>query len=242
MRHFFAAVRFLTVLPLGGGEGAFEPPKMLPYFPLVGLAIGALLALLDRAALWIWPRPVAALVDLGFLIWVTGALHLDGLGDTADGLYGNRPRDKALAIMKDSRMGAMGVVAIFFALAVKWGALSAIDTGRQWVLISVPALARGAQVLGMRYLPYGRPDGLGQGFCAEPVTVRMLATLLIPMGLLLLLGVRGLSLLMLYAGVNFTMILFYKKRMGGITGDMLGALNEVCEAVLFLGAAAGGSF
>jgi adenosylcobinamide-GDP ribazoletransferase len=241
MKHFLSALQFLTVLPLGDREGAFEPPKLLPYFPLVGLLIGALLAVVDRGALLLWPRPVAALLDLFFLVWVTGALHVDGLGDTADGLYGNRPREEALAIMKDSRMGAMGVVAIFFALAAKWGALAAIDAGRPLVLICVPALARGAQVLGMRCLPYGRPDGLGQGFCSAPVPARAFGTLLIPAGLLLCLGGRGLCLLAVYGGISFLMIGFFKKRMGCITGDMLGALSEVCEAALFLAAAAGGS-
>jgi adenosylcobinamide-GDP ribazoletransferase len=243
MRHFLSAVRFLTVLTIGPKDSdLFEPAQMLPWFPLVGLLIGTLLALVDRTALWLWPKPVAALLDLLFLVWVTGALHLDGLGDTADGLYGNRPRDKALAIMKDSRMGAMGVVAIFFALAAKWGALGAIAPGRLLVLICVPALARGAQVLAMGYLPYGRSEGLGSQFCAAPLSLRAHGALLIPMGLLLFLGMRGLCLLAVYAGICFAVIRFYKSRMGCITGDMIGALSEVCEAGLLLAAAAGGSF
>ncbi len=241
MKHFFSALRFLTVLRLGQ-DTAFAPSAMLPHFPLVGLLIGVLLALVDGVSGWLWPRPVAALVDLLFLTWVTGALHVDGLGDTADGLYGHRPKEAALAIMKDSRIGAMGGVAIFFGLAAKWGALSAIDAGRPWVLMAVPALARTAQVWAMRQLPYGRSDGVGSGFFKEPVPGPALWGGLVPVFMLLFLGLRGILLLAAFWGISFGMVRLFRGRMGCITGDMLGALNEVCEAGLFLAAAVGGAF
>ena len=80
-----------------------------------------------------WSQPVASILDVFLLVIITGALHLDGLGDTADGLYGRRPVEKALAIMKDSRIGAMGVVAIICGLAIKWGGLSGLDADRRWL-------------------------------------------------------------------------------------------------------------
>ncbi len=96
---------------------------MIPYFPLVGLLLGGFVSVFDRLILNLWSQPVASLLDVVLLVFLTGALHLDGLGDTADGLYGNRPRERALEIMKDSRIGVMGLTAIVCGLAVKWAGI-----------------------------------------------------------------------------------------------------------------------
>jgi len=87
MRHFISAIQFITIIPMGRAD-AFEPPKMIPYFPVVGLCLGILAALFDQLATALWSRPVASLLDVLFLAVVTGAFHLDGLGDSADGLLG----------------------------------------------------------------------------------------------------------------------------------------------------------
>jgi adenosylcobinamide-GDP ribazoletransferase len=173
---------------------------------------------------------------------LTGALHLDGVADSADGLYGQRPREKALAIMKDSRVGAMGVMAIFLGLAVKWGGLSAIDSQRALVLLTVPAFARSSQLMGMRFLPYGRPEGLGRDFCSVPLNLFDFRGLLLTIGLAFFAGGRGLLLILVFFLITFGVILFFKRRVNCITGDMLGALCEINEAALFLIAAAGGAF
>jgi len=241
MNNFISALQFLTVFRVRRTD-EFNPEKMLPHFPLVGLLIGLLLVGVDALAGMIWPRPVAAVLDIFFLVWVTGGLHLDGLGDTADGLYGTRPTEKALAIMKDSRMGAMGVAAIFLGLGVKWGGLAAIDTQRALVLLTVPAFARGSQLLGIRMLPYGRPEGLARDFCGVPLGLYEFRGLLLPIGLALFAGGRGILMILVFFLLSSGVILFFKRRVNCITGDMLGALCEICEAGLFLVAAAGGSF
>ena len=127
MRNFIAAIQFITILPVGK-PGPFDPQKMMPFFPAVGILLGLLVAIFDRIALRLWNEPTAALLDVILLATVTGAFHLDGLGDTADGLLGQRPRDQALAIMKDSRIGAMGLVAVVFGLALKWGGIAGLDS------------------------------------------------------------------------------------------------------------------
>jgi len=241
MKNFISALQFLTVLRIRRSD-EFNPAKMLPHFPLVGLFIGLLLVGVDALAGSIWPRPVAAVIDVLFLAWVTGGLHLDGLGDTADGLYGRRPTEKALAIMKDSRVGAMGVIAIFMGLGVKWGGLAAVDSQRALVLLTVPAFARSAQLLGMRLLPYGRPEGLGRDFCGVPLGIFDFRGLVLTIGLALFAGGRGLLLILAFFLITGGVVLFFKRRVNCITGDMLGALAEICEAGLFLVAAAGGSF
>ena len=106
MKPFIAAIQFLTILPLGA-RGTYAPRAMIPWFPAVGLLLGLLLALFDMLVSHLWAPPAAAALDVVLLMVLTGALHLDGLGDTADGLYGHRPAARALEIMKDSRIGTM---------------------------------------------------------------------------------------------------------------------------------------
>jgi len=240
MRGFIEALQFLTIFRIRKND-RFEPGQMLAYFPLVGLTIGLMLALVDMPACKLLPSPVSALVDLGFLVWVTGALHVDGLGDTADGLYGRRTREKALEIMKDSRMGAMGVVAIFFGLSIKWAGIGSLETARFAVLVVVPAFGRCTQMIAMRLLPYGRPAGIGQAFYSEPIPIRAFWGLLLPTIICLAMGPVGMLLLAAFIAITTTTILFYKRRMGCVTGDMLGALTEVCECGLLLAAVAGGA-
>ena len=142
MKGLISAIQFLTILPIGRHH-VFDPKGMIPYFPIVGIILGTFLSIFDRAIAGLWPTPVVAILDVGLLMILTGALHVDGLGDTADGLYGNWPKEKALAIMKDSRVGAMGLVAVIMGLSVKWGGIQCLDIHRSLLLILVPAYARG---------------------------------------------------------------------------------------------------
>jgi adenosylcobinamide-GDP ribazoletransferase len=115
--------------------------------------------LFDHVASSLWSIPVASLLDVIFLAILTGAFHLDGLGDSADGLLGQRSKEKTLSIMKDSRLGTMGLVAIVFGLALKWAGITGLDANRALLLVIVPAYARAGMLCGMRFLEYGRPDG-----------------------------------------------------------------------------------
>ncbi len=213
---------------------------MVPYFPLVGILLGLLVAGFDALVVRFWAPPVVALLDLILLAVLTGAFHIDGLGDTADGLLGPRSRDKALEIMKDSRIGTMGLVAILFGLAIKWGGIASLDAHRSIILIMIPAYARAGILFGMRYLPYGRPDGTGKPFFSEKISFKHFWGLIFPIGLSLILGLEAIWLNLAFAIIIGSILFFYKKRMGCITGDMLGAMTEVTEAGLFLTASIGG--
>ena len=239
MKGFISAVQFITILPLGKTE-SFEPEKMIPFFPLVGILLGLLLAAFDTMVVRFWTPPVVALLDIILLAVLTGAFHIDGLGDAADGLLGPHPRDKALEIMKDSRIGTMGLVAILFGLAIKWGGIASLSYNRSIFLIIVPAYARAGILFGMRYLPYGRPDGTDKPFFHAKLSWRHFGGLLLPIGLSLLLGLKALWLNLAFAIIIGSILFFYKKRMGCITGDMLGAMTELTEAGLFLMASIGG--
>jgi adenosylcobinamide-GDP ribazoletransferase len=136
MKNLFAAIRFITILPAGKSEH-FDALGMVPWFPVVGLLLGALLAVFDLAASHLWPVSTVSILDVILLAILTGAFHLDGLGDTADGLLSHRLRERILEIMKDSRIGVMGMVAVVSVLAVKWAGISGLGANRTALLILV---------------------------------------------------------------------------------------------------------
>lgn len=238
MRNLISALQFITILPLGKGR-SFDPPKMIPYFPLVGILLGLLVALFDTLVSRLWAPPLVALLDLILLAVLTGAFHLDGLGDTADGLFSPRSRAQALEIMKDSRIGTMGLLAILFGLALKWAGMANLGADRSILLIMIPAYARAAILFGMRYLPYGRPEGTGKPFFKEKLSIKGFWGLMLPVGLSLMIGLKAIWLNLAFAVIIVSILFFYKKRMDCITGDMLGALTELTEAGLFLAASIG---
>lgn len=234
MRRLIAALQFLTIIPLGKSV-IYDPKGMVPLFPVVGIIIGGLLSIFDHVTLKIWPEPVTAVLDVVFLVVITAALHLDGLGDTADGLMGHRSREKALMIMKDSRIGVMGLVVIVCTLAVKWGGITHLNANRMLLLVIVPAYSRSAMIFGIRFLKYGRPEGgTGYDLFDEPLNLSAFLGVLIPVLLSVFLGLRGIWLNAIFAVTIATILYYYKKRMGCITGDMLGAMTEVTESLLFL--------
>jgi adenosylcobinamide-GDP ribazoletransferase len=214
---------------------------MIPYFPIVGITLGVLVALFDYVAVSLWGTTVASLLDVIFLVVLTGAFHIDGLGDAADGLLGQRPKEKILAIMKDSRLGTMGLVAIVAGLSIKWAGIAGLDANRPLLLIIVPAYARAGMLFGMRFLEYGRPaGGTGLDFFKQELKPSAFWGLSAPILLSVLLGWQAIWLLICFAAITAGLIRYYKKRMGCITGDMLGAMAEILEAGLFLLVSVGG--
>lgn len=199
-----------------------------------------MLALFDALVCLAWSAQIAAVLDVILLAVLTGALHLDGLGDTADGLLGHHTRERALEIMKDSRIGAMGLVAVVCCLALKWAGLSGLTENRFLFLVLVPAWARSGMLFGIKYLPYGRPDGgTGHDLFSESlqwIDFRWLLPLLI---LTLIAGRRGIGLLLTFIILTIVLVGFFGKRMGCITGDMMGTMTEVLEAALFVAVATG---
>jgi adenosylcobinamide-GDP ribazoletransferase len=241
VKGFLSAIKFLTILPWGRDK-AFDPQKMIPYFPIVGIVLGILVALFDYVAVSAWGKTVASLLDVIFLIVLTGAFHIDGLGDSADGLLGHRPKEKVLAIMKDSRLGTMGLVAIMAGLSVKWAGIAGLDQNRASLLILVPAFARGSMLFGLRYLPYGRPEGgTGIDFFKHKLNPSAFWGLAAVLLLSSLLGRQAIWLIICFAAITAGLVVYYKKRMGCITGDMLGAMTEINETGLFLLASIGGA-
>lgn len=238
-RSLTSAIQFLTILPLRSAQ-RFEAHKAMPFFPICGLLIGGLLALVDYLGAMIWPQQAVAVLDVVFLVAITGALHLDGLADAADGLYGRRTTERALKIMKDSRIGAMGMVAVVCCLAIKWAGLSSpepsIQSLRPFWLCMVPALSRSTVMIAVRLLPYGRPDGgTGSPFFQHPL--RFIDYWPVALLTVIMLMTDALGAVWICIGavlLTATLLLYYRIKMNCITGDMLGAMIEVTESGLFL--------
>lgn len=239
MKQLISALQFLTTIPINQNI-EFRPARMISYFPLVGLLLGCAVFVLDYFASMLWSTSLVSFLDVILLIVLTGALHLDGLGDTADGVFSHRSREEKMRIMKDSRVGVMGVVTIFCVLFLKWAALQEIEASRGLVLVLVPAYSRTAMMLAMKFLPYGRPeDGTGKEFFSEKIPYYHFWGVLILVLLSCFLGWQAILFNLVFVLLTFLILLYYYKSLKCVTGDNLGALNELTEALLFLVASMG---
>lgn len=205
-------------------------------YPLVGAGLAALAGGLawTLAALGLSPGPVAGAV-LVLQVMITGALHEDGLADSADGLWGGWEPARRLEIMRDSRIGAYGVLALGLSLILRWACLVAIldaagTGGLIAALVAVGALSRGAMVAVMHVLPFARSDGLSRRVGAVPRWSALLACAL-ALGICAgLWGGMALALLALSGGAAALIVgALAKARIGGQTGDILGATQQVAE-------------
>jgi cobalamin 5'-phosphate synthase/cobalamin synthase len=180
MKHFISALQFLTILPLGKPRD-LDAPKIIPYFPVVGLTIGFLLVLGDYVFSMLWPVTIVSFLDVLLLAILSGGLHLDGLGDTADGFLSHRSPERVLTIMRDSRIGVMGLLAIVFILAIKWCGINSLENHRALYLFIIPAYSRGAMMFGIKFLRYGRPQGgMGTDFFSDKPPIYALSIILLP--------------------------------------------------------------
>jgi len=200
--------------------------------------------LFDRLVSNLWLASVVSVLDVLFLVVITGAFHLDGLGDTADGMFSHRPKERMLEIMKDSRTGMMGLVAVFSILAVKTAGIFSVKTGvpsfqALLLFLIIPSYSRSSMIFGIRFLEYGRKEaGTGLDLFEKPIGLKDFVFMVIPVVISFFLGYKGLVLNIVFVVTLFFILGFYKKKLNCITGDMLGAMNEITEAVLFMAAGA----
>ena len=235
-----AALRFLTVLPIRRGAefDGLHFQAGLFFFPVIGLGVGVIALLAAALVGQVLPPSLTALAGLVVLAAISGCLHLDGLADSADGMLSSRPRADKLVIMRDSRTGAMGVIAIVFVLLGKYAALSTATPARLAVLLLLTPLAgRCAIVVTMALLPYARPEG-GLGTLFYSPNTRRAAVLAVGLWLVLAAVVvlpAGLGFPVLLAAIVVpagTVLLFAgwcRRSLGGATGDTLGAVCELSE-------------
>ena len=239
LRAFALALQLLTRLPVPPSGIPPRPEELglsVLFFPVVGLIIGALLAGLHTALWLIDPGVLAALV-LAAWVLLTGGLHLDGLADTADAWIGGQgDRDRTLAIMKDPRSGPIAIVTIVLVLLAKFAALQALLAGDARVtLLLAPVLGRTVIVLLLITTPYVRPDGLGTPYAQYLPRLSCGAlALLVAVATPVLLGWQGGALLAALGLGLVGMHHWLIARLGGATGDTLGAACELAETVALL--------
>lgn len=232
---FLTAVRFLTIIPVSWKADRDEDHfgTSIVFFPLVGFLIGCLGALLTQAANLFLPETVVSFLLLLYLAAISGFLHLDGVADSGDGLLSYRPAKRSLEIMKDSRVGAMGVIVIVFLLLGKYSALSSIPAANLvWAAVVIPVGGRLAILLTMTLFPYGRSEGgLGKLFYSPMSRIGALfGTVLLFVAVLAVFGfLPALVLTAATVGTVLLFGLFCMKRLGGVTGDTLGAVSELTE-------------
>ncbi len=243
-RLFFTAVQFFTRLPVPRWVG-FEPAwlhQSTRYFPAVGLLVGALAAMAYALCARLWPPPIAALLSTAAGIYLTGAFHEDGFADVCDGLGGGTTRERALEIMKDSRIGAYGAIGIGMMLAVKCVALSCLmPHAAIAALLAAHPLSRFAAVTLIWRLDYAREEGKAKPMAQQMSNSECLvAAATVVVVLAALYGTHMFSWKSLAAGIAATcavtiwMARKFVRRIGGYTGDCLGAVQQVAEAAFYL--------
>lgn len=225
-----SALALLTSLPLPP-----HSPKAANAawaWPFAGLAVAMIASL--PLALHL-PASITAAMILGVQAMLTGALHEDGLADCADGFWGGQTRERRLEIMKDSRIGSYGVMALLIVTLIRWSALTAlIGQGAFWALIAAAALSRAPMALIMALLPNARAGGLSRAVGRPNLTIALTGAALAAALALPSLGLWLIPALILIAAVTLALSLTAKAKIGGQTGDVLGAAQQLAEATVLI--------
>lgn len=239
MSDFWVALRFLTVIPLGKAASPLSYQEMvrsLNYYSLVGLLLGGVIALISTGTSYLDLGLSGDVIIVAALSLLTGGLHLDGLADTADGVLNCRAREEKLAIMRDSRIGAMGAIALWIVLMLKVSLLGEFAFPEKLRLVwFIPAMGRCAMVWSAVRFPYARASGglgsFSQG--AGKASLYVNAGIIVVAGVLLL-GISCLAIIIVVMAFAHLLAMVLSKRLGGLTGDTYGAVCELCETLTLL--------
>lgn len=236
IRSLRAAVSFLTVIPVASGTGAAEERLGRAYFPAVGAAVGLVAGIAFTVANALTTPLLAAALGVAVLVGVTGAIHLDGLADAADGLLGAGDRERRLEVMRDPRLGSYGVAAIALVLIVEVAALAAMAPARALVgLVIAGALSRLAVLALIAWLPYVRAAGLGSAASDRRRRGLDLAVGVVTALALSALDWKRAAVSIVFAGlVTVVVAVVAARRVGGATGDIYGASAELAQAATLL--------
>lgn len=239
MKYFLIALAFLTRIPLGG-KSIYQPedfPKSIFFFPIIGLLIGGILwgsyCLLEM----ILPQQITAALLLLIYVLLTGGLHLDGLIDTVDGLYGGMTQERRLEIMKDTNPGAFGVLGVVLILVLKYSLYAQLEQRMILFLVAAPVLARQSMVWVQVFYPYARQEGLGKLFSVYHNFVLFGITTGITLLISFFLAqIAGICIFLLTGVFCFFVASNIARLLGGLTGDTYGAICELSEVFALLAA------
>ncbi len=232
---FWAALQFLTVFPtpLRHRVSAKTSGQSLTYFPLVGLILGAVLLGIHYALSFIPPPSVVNTLLITALVILTGAHHLDGFIDTCDGVIAGKSKKERMDIMSDSKVGAFGIVGVILLLLLKYVSLS--STQILPALLLMPTLSRWVMVSIIFAFPYAKRSGMGLAFKRGATWQRLtIATVIALIAAVALLKLWGLALMAALWLIAFGIASYFRSRLGGLTGDNYGAINEMAEVLVLL--------
>ena len=232
------AASFLTILPLGPAALASSDDQAASFgwFPLIGFALGLVLCVEDRLLSPIFGPLVRSLLIVMTLAIVTGGLHLDGVADTADALGAGADRTRALAILRDSRIGSFGTIALIFVIGLKVAALAGTHGAHRYAaLYAAPGLARWAMT-GIGYgLEYLRESGAGTPLLKRGAARNLrVATFVTILAMVPLVGHGAMRAILTAVGVALVLRACYRRWLGGITGDLIGAAGEIVETAVLI--------
>lgn len=237
MQDFFTGLQFLTRIRIvEQTDWSLERfGSSVKYFTLIGAIIGLILAGLNYILSQFLPQHVLAAVIVMSEIIITGGLHCDGFMDTADGIFSGRSRERMLEIMKDSRVGANGVVAFGLLLLLKYSVIfDMTPTMLTTALVIMPIVGRLTMVISITSFPYARPDGMGKAFAEYAGRNALFVAAIIALVIIIPLGLQA----MISAGVaimfGIAAARYFAKVLGGLTGDTYGAVTELTELITLL--------
>jgi adenosylcobinamide-GDP ribazoletransferase len=245
IKNFITALQFLTAVTVKKNHHVNEGDlaKSMAYFPLIGFLIGVILVYADKLfAIIVLPQNIANLLLLLIVLLVTRALHIDGLADTLDGLMGGHDHISRLEIMKDSRLGTAGVLGIVCVLSLKYLCLNNLyNTDKIAALLTAPALARWSQTFMVFGTNYGRDHGMGKAFVGHLRADNFAVVSAIAASLTAFVIVREdvRSVVLFFSLIIGVVLISYLgrrylvRKLGGITGDAIGAISELNEVLVF---------
>jgi adenosylcobinamide-GDP ribazoletransferase len=244
IRNIITALQFLTIFTLKKDHRVDENDlaRSMTYFPFVGFLIGFILVWSDRVFSWFFPDTITNIFLLLLSVLLTRALHIDGLADTVDGITGGTDAASRLAIMKDSRIGTAGVLAVVFVLLARYVCLNNLfGEYKNAVLLTAPAFSRWSQMLMMFRADYARGRGLGKAFVGHVRSGGLVIASVVSLGISAFVIVSDVRTAVLAVGIPlaiaaFTLLWrwFIMRKVGGVTGDSVGAASEMNETLALL--------
>jgi adenosylcobinamide-GDP ribazoletransferase len=229
VNSFFAALQFLTIFPCPTRIDYANAGQSAIFFPVIGLILGSILVTANFLLEPFASAGLSSVILVSLLAFMTRGLHLDGVGDTFDGLGAGGDRDRMLSVMDDSHTGVFGLIAIVLVLFLKIHALESMDVDRWPALLVATILGRWAMVL-LAYRSKAAKDGLGSRLIDHLQTKQFLLATLIT--LLLVAGIwrrNGIVMMAWVAIFTTASKSYFHRRLGGVTGDICGAVGELSE-------------
>ena len=244
MKNFITGLQFLTRITIAK-QSEWSPEgfvRSVNYFPLIGAIIGIILVginylfsdYLPLMGIYLPPHVLTTLLIIANIV-LAGGLHCDGFMDTMDGIYSGRSKEKMLEIMKDSRVGANGVMAFVLLVFLKWSLIMDISPLLlPNALLIMPVLGRFAMVIGITIFPYARPEGIGKAFAQYTGKRTLFIALLFTLLFIVPLGKQAVVSLAVICTFTLLFATYVKKIIGGLTGDIYGAICELAELLVLL--------